>query len=384
MGLFLLGCAGPVAPASPIQTAAIVPTVPSASPTQTAAIVPTASPSVPETIPEGVPTVLALPGQVAVPLTELTDGNYLGFSGGLYPNGQNEMPAAHLRAGQQAASQIIPRTPNGTPDPDGKYILISVGISNTRTEFCAREVSDGVSCEAASFMGQANNDPTLNHFTLALINGAQGGQTAEHWADPDSPNYVRVRNQILKPQGLDNKQVAVVWLKVADISPQISLPHPAADAYLLLGYMGEILRTLKLFYPNIQQVFVSSRIYAGYAETDINPEPYAYESGFAVKWLVEAQIRQMETGEIDPIAGNLDYNTVAPWVAWGPYLWADGLNPRADGLFWERPDFRQDGIHPNVPAQEKVAVLLLDFFKHAPMTTCWFTANHCPPISQLP
>jgi hypothetical protein len=72
----------------------------------------------------------------------------------------------------------------------------------------------------------------------------------------------------------------------------------------------------------------------------LNPEPYAYDSGLAVKWLIEAQIRQMQTpdGHIDDRAGNLNYHTVAPWLAWGPYLWADGLNPRSDGLVWKPND----------------------------------------------
>ena len=65
---------------------------------------------------------------------------------------------------------------------------------------------------------------------------------------------------------------------------------------------------------------------------DLNPEPFAYESAFSMKWLIEAQVDQQKGKGIHPIAGNLDYNTVAPWLGWGAYLWANGLVPRGDGL----------------------------------------------------
>ena len=71
---------------------------------------------------------------------------------------------------------------------------------------------------------------------------------------------------------------------------------------------------------------MKSRVYTGFATTHLDPEPFAYESGFAVKWVIEAQINQRRTGRIDPIAGDLITN--APFIAWGPYLWgADSQNP---------------------------------------------------------
>src|SRR5205823_11364179 len=124
--------------------------------------------------------------------------------------------------------------------------------------------------------------------------------------------------------------------------------------------LAAAVRAVKVRYPHVKEVFFSSRIYAGYATTTQNPEPYAYEYGFSVKWLVQAQINQMRTGVVDPIAGDLDENSLAPWIAWGPYIWADGATPNSQGLFYLRNDLQADGTHPNNNGDTKVGNKLLD------------------------
>jgi len=305
------------------------------------------------------------------PINDLGAGLYLGlYEGGLYPGGLDTPPPAHRAEGVLRAAGIVPLDPAGDPDPAGHYVLVSIGMSNTTQEFCSREGLPP--CNPWTFMGRADGDPRVNHRSLVIVNGARGGQSAEFWEDPDSPNYDRIRDDWLTPRGLSEQQVVAAWVKVADPRPTVSLPDPAADAFELLTRMGNIMRALKVRYPNLRVVFLSSRIYAGYATSNLNPEPYAYESGFAVKWLIEAQIDQMATGTIDPLAGDLDYTTVAPWIAWGPYLWADGLVPRSDGLIWTCDDFEPDGTHPAQPAEEKVGTLLLRFFLNSPFARPWF------------
>src|SRR5262249_31009211 len=71
------------------------------------------------------------------PLTELGRGEYQGFQGGLYPGGTNERPAAHEKAGRALAAQVQPLDADGKPSPDGKIVLLSVGMSNTTQVFSA-------------------------------------------------------------------------------------------------------------------------------------------------------------------------------------------------------------------------------------------------------
>lgn len=308
------------------------------------------------------------------PLNDLGAGLYLNqFQGGLYPGGANVLPAAHAAAGATFADSIEPLDLDGVPDPEGKYVLLSIGMSNTTQEFCSHGGQEP--CDPWTFMGQAAVNDAVNGTTLVIANGARGGQAAAAWTSPQHQNYDRIQETVLAPKGLSEAQVQVAWVKVANPGPTESLPAPNADAYALLGYMGDIARALKARYPNLKLAFFTSRIYAGYASSPLNPEPYSYESAFAVKWLIEAQITQMTGGGVDPIAGDLDHGTVAPWMAWGPYPWADGLVPRSDGLIWTCDDMQSDGTHPATSGEEKVGTMLLEFFLNSPLTESWFVSG---------
>jgi hypothetical protein len=314
-----------------------------------------------------------------LPLTDLGISSYLNsFQGGLYPNGLNSVPPTHDSVGRVRVGLIQPRATNGVPNAGGKYVVLSIGMSNTSQEWCGILPSP---CNSWTFMGQAAADGAVNHGTMVIVNGAEGGEDARKWDAPTDANYDRVQSQVLQPLGLTEEQVQAVWLKEANIGPSVSLPSANADAYLLEESLGDIVRALKVRYANLQVVFVSSRIYGGYATTGRNPEPYAYESGFSVKWLIQAQIDQMANGGtvVDARAGNLNYNSVAPWIVWGPYLWADGENPRGDGLTWSSGEFESDGVHPNTAGETKVANRLLAFFKTNVYASCWFlTGGSCP------
>ena len=163
-------------------------------------------------------------------------------------------------------------------------------------------------------------------------------------------------------------QVQVVWLKQAEISPARLGEFPA-HAESLRDDVAVILRQLKTRFPNLRIAYLSSRIYAGYATTQLNPEPYAYESVFSVRGLIEAQLANDPNLNYEPAQGEVK----APLLLWGPYLWADGIKPRqGDGLVWTRGDLGADGTHPSPTGRQKVADLLLTFFKTHASTKPWF------------
>lgn len=309
-----------------------------------------------------------------IPLTDLASRTYFRYPGGLYPGGLNQPPPSHDSAARARRNAIRPLDVNGDEDPFGKYVLISIGGSNTTQEWCSE--SSAPPCTAWSFMGRAAADPAVNHTSLVIVNGAADAQDAAVWSSPTASTYERIRTARLNPLGLSENQVQIAWVKLATARPRASLPSDSADAHTFLSTLGQSLRTLKVRYPNLQLVFLSSRAYGGYAAIDLSPEPYAYEEGLSVKWAIESQINEMRGTAANPGAGSLDYTRrTAPLLLWAPYLWADGPTPRADGLAWLRTDFEDDGIQPSQTGENKVAAILLEFFKTSLYTRCWFLAN---------
>ena len=302
-----------------------------------------------------------------IPLNELGPGLYRTKQGGLYPSGSNLRPVADEDAGVQIAKSIVPLNAGGQPDPNGRIVLLSIGMSNTTQEFSA-------------FIAVANPDAAKNP-SLTLVDGAQGGMSADRIVDlstTSAQQFWQTVDQRLSAAGVTPAQVQIAWVKQADPGPTLVFPD---DALKLKGELTTIAQILKTRFPNIKIAYYSSRIYAGYATSNLNPEPFAYQSGFAVKWLIEDQINGSADLNFDSARGAVR----SPWLAWGPYLWADGLTARGDGLIWACSDFQSDGTHPATPgAREKVANMLLTFFKNDSTAWRWFVnpPSRTNPIDQ--
>lgn len=286
--------------------------------------------------------------QHLTPLTELGTGQYKGEDGGLYGRGENEPPAAQLAAAMKAAAQVMPLDAEGNPASDGKIGLMSVGMSNTTQEFSV-------------WRDRMRNDRDISP-KVVLVDAAQGARTSIRWADAKSDVWPEVDKR-LQEAGVTEKQIQVIWLKLAEGSPRYLGEFPK-HAQVLKDNIAKALANLHAKFPNLRLVYLSSRIYAGYANTHLNPEPYAYEGAFSIRWLIQEQI-----------AGKAGMREL-PVLLWGPYLWADGETPRqADGLIYKREDLDQDGTHPSRVGRVKVAELLSAFFKGDATTKSWFLAK---------
>ena len=280
------------------------------------------------------------------PLSDLVSGTYQGQAGGLYPGGSNAMPGTHLSEGIARARAIGPLDASGNPASSGRYVFISIGMSNTTQEF-------------STFKPMADADGSRD-LRLVIVDGAQGGQTALDWSNPACPCWNTV-NTRLQSAGVTPAQVATAWVKLADRQPSEGWP---LHAERLRDNIVRVLQLLPARFPNLRVAYLSSRIYAGYATTTLNPEPYAYQSGFSVRWTIEEQLR-----------GRLRYDgtaPAAPWLSWGPYLWADGTTPRSDGLTWSCSDLSTDGTHPSTSGRQKVATQLLDFVRTDATAREWY------------
>lgn len=348
-----------------------------------------------------------------IPIMDMTAGQtYMGFSGGLYENGSNTPPTDHHDPdGVALGKQIQPLDINGNPSANGAIAFISIGLSNTSLEFGG----------FVNYVADPTRSSQVNP-RLVVLNGAKPGEAACSYVDPilapidtctiqpytsgDKQNqYDRIRDEVLATATnapgvaagcgttadnpcLSEKQVQAVWVKEASPAPEGSgfstLCDPSTpgcvndvtttEALHFEQQLAQIARALRARYPHLKQVFLASRIYAGYIIIDKSPEPFAYEYGFSAKWAIQAQIEQIRGQGIDPVAGDLNYNNgTAPWLAWGPYLWANGANPRSDGLEWIRnTDYQtKDYQHPSSAGINKVDGMLFTFFTTSAYTP-WF------------
>lgn len=271
------------------------------------------------------------------------DGEALLDSDGLY-EGTNSMPSVHYQNGLLAMS--------GFSRYEDRYLFFGFGFSNPNQEFQT-----------------ATRDLWKVERHLRPVNLCFGGYDTARMAidDPYDPkNYwVKARTRA-SMMGIPVEKVEVGWAKIA-LALGRDYPGISVEEYRHILYEKAVtmIQVMKRNFPWMRALFLSDRTYGGYAGgAGPNPEPYARATGDVVKKIVLAQVKGLD----DRLAVVND----VPWLAWGPSLWADGMNARSDGLFWEPDDFELDGTHPSHEGEMKVARELDGFLRSQGELTSWF------------
>jgi len=243
--------------------------------------------------------------------------------------------------------------------------------------------------DKASFGGQLLASPLFNSSAVLFFNGCQPGQTTPTWVPSNSGTWGNFDNNIMTAINTgaqisnccSNNQVQVSISEeafainskdtIGAAGLYTSLPTTGANSYpyALETYIGQKMRSDKTHWPNLRVTLELTRE-AGNACMEhaftgcLNPEPYAYETGYAVKWAIGAQIAQMaselpivsvsasSTTETITVAGNatLPYGYVAgigyAQISTTSYLQVSGVTT-AFGLNTSCTNASCPGIQPS-------------------------------------
>lgn len=296
-----------------------------------------------------------------IPLIDLGAGFYDGtWQGGLYDGGFNTPPNSHLNNGLKISKKLKPLDTLGAVNyEDGKIVLAGFGASTVGGPF--------------NHMIQLMKDYTDLNPCMQAVNAANGsdGVNAMVIDSVDYWEYIRIYK--LGEKGLTPNQVQVGWLMH---SSRIDSNGSDIDSYvdsLVLRFQIAI-QAMFYEYPNLKILYISGFPYGGYADPmkalyHVIKEPSSYHQNFAMKEIISEQIHN------DPDFKYKGPGKVAPYMVWGPYLWADGVNPRSDGLTWNcEADYAEDGggYHMTNEGKDKMANILLDFFRTDTISEIWF------------
>ena len=289
------------------------------------------------------------------PLNELGSGKFMGKTGGLYPDGSNEMPPAFRQAAMEMAAAVQPLNSKGQADPNGKIGVVSIGAST-------------VAMFGSALADQIADDPNVVK-ELVFVNGGVGGQDLNKIADQNGRYWVEVEKRVAAA-GLTNDQVQVIWFQEDDLRNTISKFPDRADM-LTESFIWHIQR-LKERYPNLRLLYLTGRHTTDYMPADAkekHKEPRAYLNGWACKFVIEKQIKG------DPSMAWEGANAKAPLVLWGPYFWTQGAKTREDGYSFTPDLVVNDGVHPNAKGEERVAKDMMLFWKEDPVSRIWLTGE---------
>jgi len=242
-----------------------------------------------------------------IPLNDPTTFFYEGTSSGLYPWG-NSLIFNDYRANYITSSKAIKAMNQyGVVKKSGKVVILGLGGSNPSKMYESMKTS----ILAQYPFGKS----------LVMVNGAIGGKDLPDILNPDASYWTTV-GRLLDSANVTPTQVQVIYCIQEDfVNQDTTFARALAikESYLLL------LDVIRLKYPNCKMFLVGDRGYNDYATLAKYWEPTGYLNGWAAKFLVQ-----------EYVDGLLPQY---PFVNWLDYYWANGTEPRWDGLTYNFSDF---------------------------------------------
>ncbi len=243
---------------------------------------------------------------------------------------------------------------NGEPavTPTNDVIgVVCIGMSNAAQE-CGYYISTFLPSVAQEINAQ-----------VKFVNCAVGGNAIERWIDParDGNLWDKCLTNKLAQAGISVDQVKVIYHKAANMftgpTPGVDVTYPfypdlESDFYNFYDNLGAFAARVKLFFPEVQAVYTTSRSYGGFGTRLTRGEPISYEEGHALnQWL-------RDNPDVDGV-----------WYGWGAYIWgpdcATGETNNSD-VCYVATDYQEDGTHPGPGAHEKISSMIHQrFLEHA-------------------
>jgi hypothetical protein len=266
-------------------------------------------------------------------LKRFTDGApYLSkYETGLYPGAKNEMPEPHQESGERVAAAIRPLDAEGKPDDAGRILALVMGHSNCRMYFGALEK-------------HLTEHRAELHPRFELLNAAVGGQQLPQLVQLEGPVW-ELSAKLLSRPGYSPQQVQVLFLHTTyhgagnrnHVPPG---PFPETLQQMQRDLVKVLNHCLHL-YPNLRLAYITADGFRHFT----NFEPHVWQEAFAMKWLIESQLKGEPGTEFEGADRKL------PWLTWGPYIWDNA---------WDQSYFT-DGVHP---APKALSIFVESYWQH--------------------
>lgn len=276
-----------------------------------------------------------------IPLNDPDLFTWNGEQSGLYPWG-NEMISNDYQSFYASVSQSIhPSSFSGLRTSHPKVVVLGIGGSTPGILF-------------NGFIHAQQNDPGFGS-DLLFINGGINAMDLSDLLDP-ATNYWNNMETLLNNNAATAEDVQVMFCVEDNLR---SVDTSFARATLLKDNYIQLMEIIRNHYPNCKLFLVADRAYSGYTDDPHHHEPIGYLNGWGVKLFVE-----------DYINGELPQYPVINWL---DYYWADGENPRWDGLTYSQSDFSGPAyVHIKQEKADEITAVTHEKLKADPSASYWY------------